>query len=45
MSVWPVSRGGSWYGGSRFARVALRYNLSPDFRDYSLGVRLVRRCA
>jgi formylglycine-generating enzyme required for sulfatase activity len=37
-----VGRGGSWSGGPQFARVALRSNYPPGFRNNHLGVRLLR---
>lgn len=40
-----VDRGSDWSNGSQYARVAVRFSNSPDYRNYSLGVRLVRRCA
>lgn len=39
-----VSRGGSWFHVPQCARVAYRFNFTPDYRSYDLGVRLVRRC-
>lgn len=39
-----VNRGGSWRSGPLLARVAGRYDRTPDFRNSVLGVRLVRRC-
>lgn len=38
-----VIRGGSWYVPSRDAQVAYRTSVIPDYRDYDIGVRLVRR--
>jgi formylglycine-generating enzyme required for sulfatase activity len=38
-----VIRGGSWYSSPRFVRSANRYRLVPDYRDYKLGFRLVRK--
>jgi formylglycine-generating enzyme required for sulfatase activity len=46
-SVWKpnrVIRGGSWFFGPLLARVAGRYDRTPDSRYYDLGVRLMRRC-
>ena len=37
-----VRRGGSWHGGPQFARVAIRGGNSPGYRNFSLGVRLLR---
>ena len=37
-----VYRGGSWVNQPRHARVASRDKQQPDYRDYSLGFRLVR---
>ena len=37
-----VLRGGGWLGGPQSARVALRINFAPGFRDFNLGVRLLR---
>lgn len=36
-----IVRGGSWYPGARFARVAFRFRYSPDGRYLSLGFRCV----
>ena len=36
-----VLRGGGWYYGATYARAALRYGLTPDFRSLYLGFRLV----
>ena len=33
-------RGGSWYGSGRGARSAFRNDVSPDFRNLDLGLRL-----
>jgi formylglycine-generating enzyme required for sulfatase activity len=37
-----VSRGGSWYGDARRARVARRYSFDPGYRRDDLGFRLLR---
>jgi formylglycine-generating enzyme required for sulfatase activity len=37
-----VFRGGSWYDRARYCRSALRDGVSPDFRYFSLGFRLLR---
>jgi formylglycine-generating enzyme required for sulfatase activity len=37
-----VGRGGSWFFGPQFARVADRYSNSPGYRGDRLGVRLLR---
>jgi formylglycine-generating enzyme len=38
-----VFRGGSWLNEAQYARVARRFNnAAPDFRDITLGFRLVR---
>lgn len=37
-----VFRGGSWYSGAGFCRVAGRFNYDPGYRHNSLGLRLVR---
>ena len=37
-----VYRGGSWYGDPPGTRVAGRYGIAPDVRDYYVGFRLVR---
>lgn len=36
----PVLRGGSWYFGARYSRVAYRFTLSPDCAAHILGFRL-----
>jgi sulfatase modifying factor 1 len=36
----PVLRGGSWYFGARYSRVAYRFTLSPDCAAHLLGIRL-----
>ncbi|MDA3790869.1 MAG: formylglycine-generating enzyme family protein [Desulfobacula sp.] len=36
-----VSRGGSWSSNARSCRSADRYGLTPDYRNYRLGFRLV----
>ena len=40
---WPsrVNRGGSWNFNARRCRVSYRYDVTPSFRDYNLGLRLV----
>ncbi|EMB25875.1 SUMF1/EgtB/PvdO family nonheme iron enzyme [Treponema denticola] len=38
-----VLRGGSWYYYASYCPVGLRYNYSPDFRDFDLGFRLACR--
>ena len=40
--TYRVYRGGSWYSYPRNARVARRYGYEPDYRNRSLGLRLVR---
>jgi formylglycine-generating enzyme required for sulfatase activity len=35
-----VVRGGSWVGGPQFLRAAVRFGLTADFRNSSLGFRL-----
>jgi eukaryotic-like serine/threonine-protein kinase len=37
-----VIRGGSWYFGASYARVAVRYGFTPSDRDFSIGFRLSR---
>jgi sulfatase modifying factor 1 len=37
-----VLRGGSWYGGPKYCRVAGRYSDSPTFRGGNIGFRLAR---
>ena len=37
-----VFRGGSWVNDPQYARVAYRNFIDPGFRDYILGVRLLR---
>ena len=37
-----VFRGGSWISDPRNARVAYRVRVNPGYRDYDLGLRLVR---
>jgi len=37
-----VSRGGTWFAHPKFLRSANRNQLNPDFRDSSVGFRLVR---
>ena len=37
-----VRRGGSWFGGPLYARVAFRLLVDPGLRGYDLGVRLLR---
>jgi formylglycine-generating enzyme required for sulfatase activity len=39
-----VFRGGSWFFGPLYARVAFRNDFTPDNRLIVLGLRLVRRC-
>jgi formylglycine-generating enzyme required for sulfatase activity len=34
-------RGGSWYGGRRYARVSIRERDEPGYRNYSIGFRCV----
>ena len=49
MSFWlpsrasRVRRGGSWSSVLQYARVAFRNHDGPGYRDYGLGLRLVRR--
>jgi eukaryotic-like serine/threonine-protein kinase len=38
-----VVRGGSWYLHDYFVRSGVRYSLVPDFRNYDVGFRCVRR--
>ncbi len=38
-----VLRGGSWINNPWYCRSAYRYNLSPDFRDYIIGFRVMCR--
>ena len=46
--IWPVLglyrafRGGSWSLDPQYARVAFRNLVAPDYRNGTLGVRLVR---
>jgi len=40
-TTFRLCRGGGWYGDPQGARVAFRDYDTPDFRDSSLGVRLV----
>jgi formylglycine-generating enzyme required for sulfatase activity len=41
--VWRVLRGGSWYDARDLARSARRYyGLHPDFRNFNVGIRVVR---
>ena len=35
-----VLRGGSWYAGAQYCRVAYRPDSSPDIRSYNYGLRL-----
>jgi formylglycine-generating enzyme required for sulfatase activity len=37
-----ITRGGSWFNTSRFARIALRIMIMPDNRIYDLGLRIAR---
>ena len=37
-----VLRGGSWINYPRYARVAYRYRITPDYRFNYVGLRLVR---
>ena len=37
-----IPRGGSWYGGSPFCRVASRLNYLPEVRYFFLGFRLAK---
>jgi formylglycine-generating enzyme required for sulfatase activity len=37
-----VFRGGSWYNGPRYCRVAVRYSLTPGDRNVGIGFRLAR---
>ena len=37
-----VFRGGGWYAGPQYCRVADRYSYSPTFRNLTLGFRLAR---
>ena len=36
-----VSRGGRWSSSARYCRVSSRYDNTPDYRDNTLGLRLV----
>ena len=36
-----VLRGGSWPSNTQYCRSAYRYNSFPDYRDSSIGFRLV----
>ena len=38
---YPVDRGGSWFNGPQYARIAYRRRAGPDERDVSIGVRLI----
>jgi len=38
---YPVIRGGSWYSLAEYCRSAYRSYGTPDFRNYSIGFRLV----
>lgn len=44
MSVWHVSRGGSWFIVPQFAQVDIHRYFIPDGRGGILGLRLARRC-
>lgn len=37
-----ITRGGSWYSNSRFARATNRYRFSRNYRDNNIGFRVVR---
>jgi len=37
-----VMRGGSWFNYPQSCRVADRYGLAPDYRNYNVGFRLAR---
>lgn len=37
---YKIARGGSWNVEARFCRVSYRYNNKPDFKHYSIGLRL-----
>jgi hypothetical protein len=41
-SAYRVYRGGSWYYGPQFARVANRYRDDPAYRGDDLGFRLAK---
>ena len=41
-SEYRVLRGGSWYNNARLARSANRLRITPDFRYFSIGFRVVR---
>ena len=40
--VYRVNRGGGWGNRKKHVRVSNRFRLSPESRDSSLGLRLVR---
>jgi formylglycine-generating enzyme required for sulfatase activity len=44
-SKYRVLRGGSWLNNPDNTRAAFRYGYYPDFRNYFLGFRVVRRVA
>ncbi|MEH6579119.1 MAG: SUMF1/EgtB/PvdO family nonheme iron enzyme [Amphritea sp.] len=37
-----VARGGSWFDPPRFSRASMRLNFSRDFKNYFVGLRVVR---
>ena len=37
-----VYRGGSWYDNARYCRVSLRFNDTPSYRSYYIGLRLAQ---
>ncbi len=37
-----VVRGGGWFNSAQFCRSAFRRDISPDFRDFRIGFRLMR---
>lgn len=38
--IYKIARGGSWNVEARFCRVSYRYNNKPDFKHFSIGLRL-----
>ncbi|MCB1145017.1 MAG: formylglycine-generating enzyme family protein [Leptospiraceae bacterium] len=40
--TYRVLRGGSWYFYARFTRSSLRYNNTPDYRNFLIGFRLLK---